>query len=1170
MSKRRSAVLPEAGRQLITHVTGFQPGQEYFDTCSEYVSRHLFDVNGMGGVQNKAMDHEAINKRVYGLAEKFFMKGQDQKAEALKGYQGRLRRLVRSVGEGDRFRKIITSSETDLEEAAQNIVSSVLLLLLELSDTPTITRKGEYGYIIPHSLRPTNAPKTQQQINKELWASILKDDPLVGDHWKQATVGVDHQEGESSDSDFEDMDVNPRAVPVSTTEDLGFASKEDVFGKDKSKYATSARDALQRDYGIWMHRNVSRTQVLPAKTLEQQQYWQGGDVISKQPTRLFSRQTHDYDIQSASDLNSALQNSKDFVLAHSTPVMDEIDIIHEVFFLLQGLPTTIFVLGQDESFQLSPKVTTSHLSPVAVSAIVKPFQDSATVIRMLQALADRICSASSQAHGKVIQMFASAIHSELAEFKKFVASIQRTYNRKYTGPTQRMASLIELEATLSGRLNLAHMLQDFIRHCDFHTEPSNSGDRACSYSINVLSRLYSNVRQLDLCGDVQASAMFQRLLQQAIKPFLLNMERWLSGQPFDSESEFMIKLSPQVDLFSTQFWTDGCQIQAEIVTEHLTNGKTHTSTAQISPCFISDLSLKQLLYAGKAMQISLALKSFETSIPIATGFATAVSQRMFEENDNRDAMDYTNKTTDSTSALQQDFPGYSTILARQYPLTPLSPLFSNTTRTNNLSKSDAAINFTWRMESELAQAIQFQYLSANTILKSLLITQSRLQWHLRGMSEFFFMMQGEVMHLFAANIFYKMKRKRPWLDSYTLESTFHQVATMCDWKYARFAKVRVGEGKRPWTDLVRLKAQTLELIEFDYMLPWPLNGVFYSTENSKRMYSRITGLLFQLQTAKFAIEQSFFLKSKPPRTPELSTFWKLRMRFLSTMNDLWSYFMMTVLDVQIQKFQSQIEGQGDLDNMIRLSQRFIGICYERCFLKEKTLPLRRSLLTMLNLALEFSTLFSRFIADRAQEEDTQLKVAEPIRERTGRSGRRVSFKPAPRVNLGVHRSIPVRSTGELSSDSEEDSYDQEQDWDGGQEEKGYSAHDNQYHRTDEDIEMDQGESFSSIKKQRVDSNTTGFPRERSFQRREYRRTDVSRKTSQGGIGSGSYRESLEAIEQEFNRCREFLAKSLQVVVNSNAARGFAARRGGGQSSEQDARGEGDSDYLDGLILALLS
>lgn len=72
-------------------------------------------------------------------------------------------------------------------------------------------------------------------------------------------------------------------------------------------------------------------------------------------------------------------------------------------------------------------------------------------------------------------------------------------------------------------------------------EPSNNGECACVHSIDVLSRLYDNIRQQDLCGDIQASAMFQRLLQQAIKPFLLDMERWLSGQSLDSEPEFMIK-----------------------------------------------------------------------------------------------------------------------------------------------------------------------------------------------------------------------------------------------------------------------------------------------------------------------------------------------------------------------------------------------------------------------------------------------------------------------------------------------------------------------------------------------------------------------------------------------------------------------------------------------------
>ncbi|KAG0273071.1 hypothetical protein BGZ95_011120 [Linnemannia exigua] len=990
------------------------------------------------------MDHGVIDKRVYGLAEKFSMKGQDQKGEALKGYQERLRRLARSMGGGDQARTLAERSEADQEEAAQNVVSSVLMILLELSETPTVSRKGEYGYVTPDALRPGKAPKTQQQINKELWTSILKEDPFAGDHWRQTgAVGV-ILESDSGDSDFEDMDVNPRAVPVSAAEDLGSTSKVHDGNKD-----------IQRDTRIWMHKDIPRSHALPAKALERQQYWQDGDIVSKLITQPASGQALDYNIQCASDLNSAFHNSRDYVLAHSIPVMDEIDIIHE----------------------MSSKITTSHLSPGSLSAILLPFQDSATVIRTLQTLADRICSASAQVHGKVIQTFASAIQLELIEFKKYMASVQRKYHRQFTDPSRNMASLIELEATLSGRFSLAH-------------EPSNGDERACLHSVELLSRLYETAQQLELCSDTLASAMFRRLLQQAIRPFLLNMERWLAGQPLDSASEFMIKLSPQVDLFSTQFWSDGYQVQAEIVTGDGKNAESDTSTVQVSPCFVSDLTLQQLLYAGKAMQITLALKAFEASIPTATGFATLVSQQMFEECEGRESMDCNNEATTSIRALEQDFPGYTNILGHQYPLTPLPPLISNAAGAGNHTDNNSASGFIWRMESELAKAIHDQYLLSNSILKSLLFSQSRLQWHLKGMSEFFFMMQGEVMHLFAASVFSKMKRKRPWLDSYALESTFHQVATLSDWKYAKFVKVRVGEGKRPWTDLMRLRAQTLELIEFDYM----------------------------------------------------------------------------VLDVQIQKFQSEIEGQGDLDNMIRLSQRFISMCYERCFLKERTLPLHRSLMTMLNLALEFSALFSSFISDRAEEDGSRVKSVDPARERIGRSGRRVSFNTIPTISRIAKSHFPIRSTGDINSDSEEDSFDEGQDWDGDQEQQGSVAN----LEEDEDIEMDPRESSSSVKKQRIDSNLTEFPRERSFHRREYRRTDGSRKTSQGGVGGGSYRESLEAIEQEFNRCREFLAKSLQVVVSSNAARGFAARRGGGVSTDQDARGEGDSDYLDGLILALSS
>lgn len=65
-----------------------------------------------------------------------------------------------------------------------------------------------------------------------------------------------------------------------------------------------------------------------------------------------------------------------------------------------------------------------------------------------------------------------------------------------------------------------------------------------------------------------------------------------------------------------------------------------------------------------------------------------------------------------------------------------------------------------------------------------------------------------------------MRRKRPWRDSYVLGSTFSQIASLRDWKHAKFVKVRLKEraaDMAPQTFL-ELDVITLDQIEFDYLV----------------------------------------------------------------------------------------------------------------------------------------------------------------------------------------------------------------------------------------------------------------------------------------------------------------------------------------------------------------
>lgn len=103
---------------------------------------------------------------------------------------------------------------------------------------------------------------------------------------------------------------------------------------------------------------------------------------------------------------------------------------------------------------------------------------------------------------------------------------------------------------------------------------------------------------------------------------------------------------------------------------------------------------------------------------------------------------------------------YSQVSSLQYPLSP-SPSgshgLSEAYREMSTEANVCGIDFESRVEIELQRAIEEQYVQANTLLKSVLFSQSYLLWHLRGMGEFYFMLQGSAMHWFSVAMFSKVR-----------------------------------------------------------------------------------------------------------------------------------------------------------------------------------------------------------------------------------------------------------------------------------------------------------------------------------------------------------------------------------------------------------------------------
>ncbi|KAG0350911.1 hypothetical protein BG005_009581 [Podila minutissima] len=1036
--RRQRPILPEPARNLITHVTGFNTTDMHFESCSNYVATQLFDVAGIGGNRNKSVDHMVINQRIEGLADKLSMKNQDSKADALRDYLARLRGLARAIGDNGQSRSVsaITSS-MDQEESAQNTVSSVLLMLLELSESPTIQPKGIYGYSMPdHLKRDQGKPKTEKQINKEIWQAILKEDPLVGDHWAQRDV----DDQDTGDSDFEDMDVDERAVPSVIAERKQGDLDDDVYNDSQGPSSLDFWSAASTPY-----QSLRKEQSGLLKILKQQQYWKGQELVPKTVSTSQRSEETMFDLQDATLLNRMLRESRgDF---GELKLLQEVDIIHEVFLLLLGLPTTIFITKSDSRPVLEPTVTLSHLSQGALLAILQPFAEGAFTISSLQSEVDRICSAPTPQYGKVIQAFASAVHSELQELKRQMSDFQQTYQKYRKSTEQRIASLIELQTTLQPCMRTATILFDFWKQCPF-SGSHNTHEQTCAFSIQLLSQLHGNITQTTLYGDSSCSALYNRILQQCMLPFLNNMESWLSGQPVDLDSESMIKPSHGVEQLSNDFWSHGFQYQIRMIDgDDGVNGSL--AFEPVCPSFLTKESLHRLMYAGKAIRIIGTLVPMESLPPPASGFSSGVMSRIVGVRiDKRSQVGFKPPPTTHQQL-------YSQVSSLQYPLSP-SPSgshgLSEAYREMSTEANVCGIDFESRVEIELQRAIEEQYVQANTLLKSVLFSQSYLLWHLRGMGEFYFMLQGSAMHWFSVAMFSKMQRRRPWCDNYILGSTFNQIASECNWPFKQFVKIRVKDpenikSKLGGYSLAGLRASMLDQVEFEYLLPWPLAGIVYSKDHTKQMYSRIATLLFQVKIAKLTLEQPAILKFKGSGNTTLGTLRKLRLRFLSTLNDLWSYLMTTVLDSQIKKFHCEVEGQGDLDDIIHLCQKTISICYERCFLRDRTQPLLRTLITILNLALKFSVIFVSFIQEAEKAKKTQDRGAQgslmstssktDVRNHKSRSGRRVSFT----VKGVAGSSAQDRRIGDnlSSSDSEDEDEGLDSEMDEGHRQGMFSA-----------------------------------------------------------------------------------------------------------------------------------
>ncbi|CAG8562412.1 3101_t:CDS:2, partial [Acaulospora morrowiae] len=89
-------------------------------------------------------------------------------------------------------------------------------------------------------------------------------------------------------------------------------------------------------------------------------------------------------------------------------------------------------------------------------------------------------------------------------------------------------------------------------------------------------------------------------------------------------------------------------------------------------------------------------------------------------------------------------------------------------------------------------------------------------------------------------------------------------------------------------------------------------------------------------------------------------FYGLRMKLIWFLNTIWDYAMRNIILLETENFHKRLEDVFDIDEMITLHDHYIKIVYERCLLNEKAVPIHKSILDVLDLTIQFSTLYTRY------------------------------------------------------------------------------------------------------------------------------------------------------------------------------------------------------------------
>ncbi|KAI9496943.1 Spc98 family-domain-containing protein [Zychaea mexicana] len=784
----------------------------------------------------------------------------------------------------------------------------MLALMLALS---TGTRPD----YLPHKRR------NYEGLGKDLWSSIMAEEPLDGDHWKQWSNDDDEDEMMSVDTEDFVLDQEHYTRYRNTREASASASAE---------LQSSVKSAIQDRI------ELEDIQPFDLQALHKRQYWEEGT------------EDHQY--------------------------ISEADAIREVLFMLQGYSSVLFkqsnqiTLSQsinNKQYEVNPQsLKLKHLSHNAFVGILSELCNYGNMIYNLREWCNKIIHETSGIKfGQTCTAFAICVTKLLQDFELSISDIEVNYCKGENEEDQPVISLLQLKETLATPIQAIRDIYELVID-----SPINDLDRASStitprrITTQLVNGLYSGIVNAQLTGNNHVYDTLLFIFRETIKPFGRMLDDWISRASLQGDScqEFFISRNRNESIINDQtadFWSNGYHAHS-----NNRDGESYNRRLYVCPLF-DQAFLRRTMFVGKAVII---LSKFGVKTNNNESFQECLRSVIAEPKPVVAVNNISNnKTTAISSSTVKKPESNLSRMKNPFLRAGLPLLFASEQQhvperethhqhssgddghdDDNNNNKDGIDEVPFLFDQSLTRCLDkyltYPYQQATGHLNGALRSHGLLNECLVAIASIYLMLDTNLMHVFCESLFSEMDINNP-LTQDAIDKLFMDAKLTVEWNLPGSS-----------TSYLKFEQQLdfLSQIRFEYHIPWPINN--FIKESTLTQYSTIVTFLLQLKRAKYLLDRKMIFQHDR-RNMRL---YPMRMKLIWFVNAFWSYVMTTILHTETIRFRKAVDDAVDADEIAQLHNDYVSKIVDRCLLGDKTQSVHKAVLKIVNVVPELAHLFA--------------------------------------------------------------------------------------------------------------------------------------------------------------------------------------------------------------------